>query len=146
MTGQRTLTPPAYDSYDFRELIVFAGKADREGFSYALENYPPAFTDPALAAAQTHPAAIRSLLDATDEARHTWWTEHADDGVDLHNTHIDAARARLEASRNWAVRFGNGTISTVADESTARWMSGEPSWGHPAVLYRPDADTAWQER
>lgn len=101
-----------FSDYDFMELVAFHSKVDSDGFSYAFENYPPQFeAEPLQRVAQDMGDLRRLFVDAEDRIER-WWADHKDDGVDLHNTHIDDRRERQEADRLWALHPGGDFART----------------------------------
>lgn len=95
-----------FSDYDFMELIAFHSKVESEGFTYAYENYPPKFEAEPLQRTAQDMGSMRRLFSDAQDRIDRWWADHPDDGVDLHNEHIDDRRERDEADRLWAVHPG----------------------------------------
>lgn len=80
--------------YDFIELVVFAHKAESDGFGYAFENYPPRFEAPELAPVADDYSLLRSLHDEWAEAVDEFWTRpDAGAAYDEHNAEARRRRA-----------------------------------------------------
>lgn len=137
-----TTAPTNLSDYDFMELVAFDGKVESEGFSYAAENYAPRFEFNDLRRLDDY-AALRDLWRTRQPAIDAWWDLHRDDGCDLHNAHVNAARKREDDLRLWGARCGNGNVIGVDSEAEARWFVTEPSWSCVAVLRRDVPGGEW---
>jgi hypothetical protein len=133
--------PAVLSDYDLLELVVFASKVESEGYDYAAEEYAPDFEFNDFARIdrdeldhiwRTH----RSAVDA-------WWAAHPDDGVDLHNAHVDASRKRLSDRCLWGVRYDHGGESACDSEAEARFLVDHPSWRARWLLHRDQPGGEW---
>lgn len=110
MTENTTITPPVPepDSYDFGELLLFAHKAESEGFDYARDEYAPEFEAPALAALVEDRDAFEAWWEDAAEVVEQWrkrvgW-EAAAAAYDAHLAASEARSAERRASQKDAGR------------------------------------------
>ena len=75
--------------YDFLELVVFAHKADYEGFAYACSDYPPRFERDAHTYTED-PQVLRVLLERFEPELKGFWKREGAQGT--WNEHIGARR------------------------------------------------------
>ena len=98
--------------YDFLELEAFASKVDREGYSYAVENYGPEFESETLQRSAASSEGLRGLYSAHRQLVDAWWAEVGDAGCDLHNAHVDESRQRKQDACLWGIRCTDGYVIT----------------------------------
>ncbi|GHJ34278.1 hypothetical protein TPA0910_87110 [Streptomyces hygroscopicus subsp. sporocinereus] len=127
--------------YDFLEFEAFASKVDREGYSYAVENYGPEFESEALRRTADDSQALRALYRQHRPLVDAWWAEAgAAVACDLHNAHVDEARQRKEDARLWGISCTDGYVITCdTQEYRDHWAADmrethREGWRMPAAL------------
>lgn len=135
--------PEELSEFDFWELEAWDSKIRSEGRDYAWENYPPQFEFASYQPVDREVAEgmLRQYRPAIEAA----WCADGDAACAKHNAHVDEARRRAEHRALWAVRFANGNVGTVEDETHARWMYRDPSWNVAALLTRDEPGGEWRE-
>jgi hypothetical protein len=96
--AMETKTMAELSDYDRMELIAFDRKVEFDGFRYAFEEYAPEFQDEGMRVLAESKGAFRAWFRAQAAGIDAWWSEHFEDGVDLHNAHIEAQRGSGEVS------------------------------------------------
>lgn len=137
--------PTTLSDYDWLEFVAFVWKVEREGFTYAAENYGPEFEDEGLHAVAEDLGKLRAF-----------YREHAvkvdtrvaavggEKACDLHNDHVREARQRKEDARLFGIRCTDGYVITLDSEenrdANAAHMkaNADKGWREPAVLLRRD--------
>jgi hypothetical protein len=115
-----TSTNTTFSDYDWMELVAFDSKVGSEGFTYAYENYPPAFESAELQQVADDMGAFRRFCLEHDDAVEAWWREHDEDGADLHNAHIDERNRRDEEACLWGVRRPDGHVFGARSQFSAQ--------------------------
>lgn len=102
--------PTSLSDYDWLEFVSFAWKVDREGYSYAVENYGPKFEDTTL---PRDGRELKALYREHKEKVAQWWDAvGGDTACDLQNDHVDEARQREQDARLWGIRCTDGYVIT----------------------------------
>ncbi|WP_039942941.1 hypothetical protein [Streptomyces himastatinicus] len=111
--------------YDFLEFEAFASKVDREGYSYAVENYGPEFESENLKRSAASSEGLRGLYSAHRPLVDAWVEEVGGDAAcDLHNDHVDEARQRKEDARLWGIRCTDGYVITCETQERRETLVG----------------------
>lgn len=152
-----TTADTSFSDYDWMELVAFDSKVGSEGFTYAYENYPPAFESTALQQVADDMGAFRKFFLEHEVAVEAWWREHDEDGADLHNAHTDERSRRDEEACLWGVRrpdgyvFGAATLESAQGSVDYMNRPGDPYWadrgftGPARVMSREVPGGEWQE-
>lgn len=133
--------PTAWSDFDFLEFEGFACKVDREGFTYAAEEYGPRFESPELQAIADDLSSLRAFYREHRAKVDAWWEQIGGQrACDLHNAHVDEERQRREDARLFGIRCTDGFILTEdseesRDETVAYLLDNkDKGWRVPAVL------------
>lgn len=145
--------PTDWSDYDFLEFECFVSKVDREGFTYAAENYGPEFENPQLRALAEDLGTLRTLYVENEAKVEAWWEAVGGErACDLHNAHVDESDQRREDARLFGIRCTDGFILTEdSEEDRARTVAyllenKGKGWRVPAVLLaREVAGGEWTE-
>lgn len=128
--------------YDFMELVVFQSTVDIEGFSYAAQEYAPAFEKDNLST--THDRnELDKLLAAYEQPLNEFWQRP--DADDLHDQHLDRARQRRDDALLWGVRQAQDeSVVPVDTESHARRLVGTVT-AYDRVMHRDIPGGEWRD-
>lgn len=145
--------PTDWSDFDFLEFEGFVGKVEREGFTYAAENYGPRFESPELQAMADNLGTLRTLYVENEPKVDAWYTQVGPErSCDLHNDHVDEERQRREDARLFGIRCTDGFILTKdseesRDETAAYLLENKgKGWRVPAMLLaREVAGGEWAE-
>lgn len=145
--------PTDLSDYDWLEFVSFVWKVEREGFSYAAEEYRPKFEAEQM---QEVARSYESLRDfhRTHAAKVDTWAEQigGERACDLTNDHVDECRQREEDACLWGIRCTDGYVIAVptrqARDSRAARLLNNPREGRrvpAALLHRVVAGGEWTE-
>jgi hypothetical protein len=111
--------------YDFLEFEAFASKVDREGYSYAVENYGPEFESEALRQTADDSKALRDLYRQHRPLVDAWQKEVGGRAAcDLHNAHIRESRQREQDACLWGIRCTDGHVITCDTQERRETLVG----------------------
>ncbi|MGV9268124.1 hypothetical protein ACWDRR_26065 [Kitasatospora sp. NPDC003701] len=148
MTDTGIDNPSALSDFDFMELVAFDSKVDREGFSYAYENYPPRFESPELQEVAKDLTSMRSFYGDHDHLVDQWWETVGGRGCDLHNAHIDEVQQHEDDLCLWGVLYEDGqSVLLTTEEQRENWLEymrrNNPGRPVAALLHRSEAGGEW---
>lgn len=145
--------PTDWSDYDFLAFVSFVWKVEREGFTYAAENYGPKFETPALQAAANDLRALRTLF-REHGSKVDAWSEAVGgkQACDLHNDHVDEERKREVDACLFGVRCTDGFVIHYATEEyrdqQVAYLQANAGKGYRipvAVLSRTEAGGIWTQ-
>lgn len=139
-------TSPSWDAMsdlDRGAALLHIWKVQREGLTYALENYPCEYIDDeglrALAreAACQHAQQVCGSYDAIRDRLGDNEFER------LYNLALTQGQEILDSCKLWAARHENGTISVCDTEEFARFLVTNPGWRCTELLHRTEPGGDW---
>lgn len=146
--------PTTWSDFDFLEFEAFVSKVEREGFTYAAENYGPRFESPELQAMAGDFGTLRTLY-VENEAKVGDWYEAVgmERACGLHNDHVDEERRRRQDARLFGIRCTDGHVITKdseesRDHTAAYLLDHKDQQGFrvpAALLVREVAGGEWTE-
>lgn len=146
--------PTDWSDYDFLAFEGFVSKVEREGFTYAAENYGPCFESPELQAIEGDLSALRELYIKYQPKVDAWYEAVGGErACALHNAHVDEERQRADDACLFAIRCEGGHVITCDSQEyrDRLWGDMKEQAGQPhryiptALLVREVPGGEWTE-